>query len=196
MTSTGRMSTSRQSIIRPRSSSAAVRSSSRAESDGSTTAWRSSGGRSSGSVATRWFGTIRPVSANQNRDRPVSTRPLSGIGVGRTTSNADSRSEATSRSWPSPMRYRSRTLPERTKRLASDTAGHLQSLEAGDDRRHVTEGGRVVEAGVEGRRREALRDGRVEGEEIAQLAALIGRPQRRRAGRSRRRPPARARRRP
>ena len=38
------------------------------------------------------------VSANQKRDRPVSTRPLSGMGVGRTTSKALMRSLATSSS--------------------------------------------------------------------------------------------------
>ncbi len=35
---------------------------------------------------TRWFGTIPPVRSNQKVDRPVSTAPLSGIGVGCTTS--------------------------------------------------------------------------------------------------------------
>jgi hypothetical protein len=38
------------------------------------------------------------VRANQNADSPVSTRPLSGIGVGSTTSNVEMRSEATSSS--------------------------------------------------------------------------------------------------
>ena len=47
---------------------------------------------------SRWFGTIDAVSANQNRDRPVRTRPLSGIVVGRTTSKALIRSDATSSS--------------------------------------------------------------------------------------------------
>ena len=51
---------------------------------------------SPGSVPSRWFGMIDAVSANQNRDNAVSTRPLSGIGVGSTTSNAERRSEATS----------------------------------------------------------------------------------------------------
>jgi hypothetical protein len=36
------------------------------------------------------------VLANQNPERPVSTRPLSGISVGRTTSNVEIRSLATS----------------------------------------------------------------------------------------------------
>ena len=34
----------------------------------------------------KWFGTMCPVFANQNAERPVSTLPLSGIGVGCTTS--------------------------------------------------------------------------------------------------------------
>ena len=91
MTSIGRTSARRQSIIRPRSSREA--------------SWSQaiSAGRSSGAAARRWFGTIDSVLENQNRDRPVSTRPLSGISVGRTTSNADSRSEATSSSRSSPI---------------------------------------------------------------------------------------------
>jgi len=48
-------------------------------------------------MATRWFGTIPRVRANQNAESPVRTRPLSGIGVGRTTSNVEMRSLATSR---------------------------------------------------------------------------------------------------
>ncbi len=38
------------------------------------------------------------VRANQNAERPVSTRPLSGISVGRTTSKTEMRSLATSSS--------------------------------------------------------------------------------------------------
>jgi hypothetical protein len=34
----------------------------------------------------RWWGTMSPVSSNQNTDRAVSTLPLSGIGVGCTAS--------------------------------------------------------------------------------------------------------------
>src|ERR1035437_3748498 len=62
------------------------------------------------------------VWANQKRDRPVSTRPLSGIGVGRTTSKAESRSLATS-SRRSPTSNRSRTLPDRTKPPDAVSAG-------------------------------------------------------------------------
>ena len=45
--------------------------------------------RSSGtpSVAeTKWLATMSFVRSNHSTDRPVSTRPLSGIGVGCTTS--------------------------------------------------------------------------------------------------------------
>jgi hypothetical protein len=38
------------------------------------------------------------VRENQKADMPVSTRPLSGIGVGRITSNVEIRSDATSSS--------------------------------------------------------------------------------------------------
>jgi hypothetical protein len=59
----------------------------------------------------RWLGTISSVRSNQNFESPVSTRPLSGIGVGRTTSKAEMRSEATiSRRSPNP--YISRTFPD------------------------------------------------------------------------------------
>ena len=54
---------------------------------------------------------IPSVRPNQKCERPVSTRPLSGIGVGRTTSKAEIRSDATIRS-RSPKPYISRTLPE------------------------------------------------------------------------------------
>jgi len=59
-------------------------------------------GSAAGSVPRRWFGTRSAVSANQKRESPVRTRPLSVIGVGRTTSNAESLSEATRSSRPSP----------------------------------------------------------------------------------------------
>src|SRR5262245_38346898 len=51
------------------------------------------------------------VRANQKPERPVSTRPLSGISVGSTTSYVEMRSVATSSSRSSPSAYSSRTLP-------------------------------------------------------------------------------------
>ena len=42
-----------------------------------------------------WFGTIWPSLPNQKFAISLSTRPLSGIGSGSTTSNAESRSLVT-----------------------------------------------------------------------------------------------------
>src|SRR5688500_5273461 len=53
------------------------------------------------------------VCANQKFESCVRTRPLSGIGVGSTTSNAESRSLATITRWSAPTSYTSRTLPSR-----------------------------------------------------------------------------------
>src|SRR5258705_2623885 len=132
MTSIGSGWTRRQSIIRPRRSAAS------AGSDGPPP------GISSGATPTRWFATRSPVRPNQNRDRPVRTRPLSGIGVGRTTSKALSRSDAIRSRRSSPTAYRSRTLPERRKESASGLAGGmdlgLQTIESGDDGGDVAEG--------------------------------------------------------
>src|SRR6476660_7203818 len=109
------------------------------------------------------------VLSNQNRDSPVRTRPLSGISVGRTTSNADSRSDATSRSRSVPTAYRSRTFPERRKDSAGGLAGDmdlgLQAVESGDDGRDVAQERRVVEAGVEVGQAEVGGDRRIEGEQ-------------------------------
>src|SRR5262245_31098375 len=141
MTSIRSTSARRQSIIRP-CSSAVVAGSSMKPS-----------GRSEGATPTRWFGTIACVFENQNRDRPVRTRPLSGISVGRTTSKADRRSDATSSNRSSPIAYRSRTLPERTNDWATGLAGDmnlcLQAVESGDDRWNVAQERLIVEAGVE-----------------------------------------------
>src|SRR5215210_2835765 len=60
------------------------------------------------------------VRANQNPDRPVSTRPLSGISVARTTSNVEMRSLATSNSRPESSSNSSRTFPLPTCTAASD----------------------------------------------------------------------------
>src|SRR5687767_2974340 len=101
------------------------------------------------SVSSRWFGMIPAVSANQNRDNPVSTRPLSGISVGMTTSNALIRSDATSTIRPPGSSYRSRTLPER-RNVSAVSIGHLggrspvgdgrgDRVEPGDDGVHVAQ---------------------------------------------------------
>src|SRR5436853_6905381 len=86
-----------------------------------------------------WFGTIDCSRENQKPDRPVSTRPLSGISVGRTTSKVEIRSLATSSSRSSSTSYSSRTLPLPTCVTASGMnrvllSGELaQPLEDGVD---------------------------------------------------------------
>ena len=57
---------------------------------------------SSGTFCERkWLGQMPAVLSNQNRDICVSTRPLSGIGLGMITSYAEIRSEATINRSPS-----------------------------------------------------------------------------------------------
>src|SRR4051794_7869188 len=153
MTSIGSGSTRRQSMIRPRSSSA---------SPGAPP------GISSGRTPTRWFGTRSSVRANQNRDRPVRTRPLSGISVGRTTSKALSRSEATRRRRSSETAYRSRTLPDRRNVSASGIELDLQAVETGDDGGDVAQEGVVVEAGIELGETEPLGDLGIDREQVAE----------------------------
>jgi hypothetical protein len=46
-------------------------------------------------VDRTWFGTRSASRANHHDESRVSTRPLSGIGVGSTTSYTDTRSDAT-----------------------------------------------------------------------------------------------------
>ena len=106
---------------------------------------------------------IPSVAPNQNRDIPVSTLPLSGMVVGRTTSKADIRSDATSARRPSGKVYKSRTLPERRKASAASAMLGLRELgrldresigeavQPGDDRRDVLQERCLVEAGVEPR---------------------------------------------
>src|SRR6476469_4091623 len=136
---------------------------------------------SSGATPTRWFSTRSPVRPNQNRDRPVRTRPLSGIGGGRTPSNALRRSDAASSRRSSPIAYRSRTLPDRMKESASWLAGDmdlgLQAVESGDDGRDVAKVGGVVEAVVEVGQAHPLCDLRIDGQQVAQRRALVGGPQ-------------------
>src|SRR3954447_24119705 len=80
---------------------------------------------------------------------PVRTRPLSGIGVGRTTSKALIRSLATSSSRSSSIAKRSRTLPERTNPGTSSASGMgvvLQLLQAVDQRLDMCQQSGFVEA--------------------------------------------------
>ena len=184
MISTGSGAARRQIIERPRSSSAVMPA--------------HASGRVAGSVPSRWSGTRPPVSPNQKRDRPVSTRPLSGIGVGSTTSNAEMRSEATSSSRSSSSAYRSRTLPERRNEAgqprgglerASFGRGH-QCVQPVQDGRGVLERQLVVEAGREQGRRERLAHLGSAASSSRKRPSLVGGAQRARAGRWRRRPRA------
>src|SRR6266540_4909922 len=98
--------------------------------------------RPSARSASRWFGTSSRVRANQNPDRPVRTRPLSGISVGSTTSKVEIRSLATSNRRSSSSANNSRTLPLATCVAASGMNGFLlpheraQALEDGVDMSH------------------------------------------------------------
>ena len=84
--STGNGFAFRHSIARPRSVSA----------------WaRAAGGNVSTSMEIMWLGTMPESMPNQNAEIWVSTFPFPGIPSGITTSNAESRSEATRSSFPS-----------------------------------------------------------------------------------------------
>src|SRR5919201_6092556 len=103
-------------------------------------------------MPSRWFSQISVVRANQNPDKPVRTRPLSGISVGSTTSNVEIRSLATSSSRSSSSAYSSRTLPLPTCRAASGMNRFLlrgesvKSLEGGVD---VADGRLEFEDGIQ-----------------------------------------------
>src|SRR3954470_6254546 len=122
--STGSMSSLRTTSARPRTSSGTP------------------------SVALRkWLGTIWPVRSNQKTLSAVSTLPLSGMGVGWTTSYVEMRSEATM-SRRSPRSYISRTFPD-ARRGRSETGGmgrRLSGLEDddGDDALGIARVVRVV----------------------------------------------------
>src|SRR5690242_13687772 len=92
------------------------------------------------------------VRANQNADSPVSTRPLSGISVGRTTSNVEIRSLATSSRRSSSSAKSSRTFPLATCTTASGMNGFLlcgQSAETLEDGVDVPNGCLEVEDRVQ-----------------------------------------------
>src|SRR3954463_15393339 len=126
---------------------------------------------------SRWFGTIELVRANQNAESPVSTRPLSGISVRRTTSKVEIRSLATSKRRSSSSSYSSLTLPLPTCMAASGMnrvllSGELaQPLEDGVD---VT----CVPAAVEDRVEvDPARDLFVRAHELAEVLLLLVSPQ-------------------
>src|SRR2546423_4620350 len=101
-------------------------------SSGSISSRRHSVERPSSRRPSRWFGTIELVRANQKAESPVSTRPLSGISVGRTTSKVEMRSLATSSRRPSSSSNSSRTFPLPTCVAASGMDGLLPSFESGE----------------------------------------------------------------
>src|SRR4051794_6868137 len=108
---------------------------------------------------------------------PVRTRPLSGIAVGSTTSNAEMRSDATSSSRSSSIANMSRTLPERTKPgsgSATDMRVVLQLVQPMDELVHVGEQSGFVEAVGDLVGCQHARDVCVGGNQLAQLASLIG----------------------
>ena len=128
-------------------------------------------------------GRRRPSRANQNRDSPVSTRPLSGIG-GRQDHVEGARSGRTRRAAAGRRRaaYRSRTLPDRrnaAQRAASAppvparpaaSSASSRAMTAG----HVAQERRVVEAGVQLGQAAARRHLRVGREQLPQRPALVG----------------------
>src|SRR2546422_7719523 len=97
-----------------------------------------------------WFGTIACSSVNQKPERPVSTRPLSGISVGRTTSKVEIRSLATSSSRSSSSAYSSRTFPLPRWAAVSGMYRFLfETVEPLEDDVHVPRVRAEVEGGVE-----------------------------------------------
>src|SRR3954447_3879380 len=112
------------------------------------------------------------VSANQKPERPVRTRPLSGISVGSTTSKVEIRSLATSRSRSSSRAYSSRTFPLATWLAASDIDGVLLPGEGAQPVEHevdVLDARCEVEDGVEGRGGEAARERGIRVDEEAEV---------------------------
>src|SRR6476646_1787033 len=145
---------------------------------GSISSRRHSIERPSSRRASMWCGTIACSRVNQKPDRPVSTRPLSGISVGRTTSKVEIRSLATSKRRSSSSSYSSLTLPLPTCVAASGMnrvllSGELaQPLEDGVD---VT----CVPAEVEDRVEvDPARDLLVRAHQLAEVLLLLVRPRR------------------
>src|SRR5918999_2623373 len=140
---------------------------------------RASVERPSPRTASRWLGTISRVRANQNAERPVSTRPLSGISVGSTTSKVEIRSLATRTRRSSSSSKISRTLPLARWTASSDMdfllVSRSQSRQPPENDRDVSERGREVERL---RQRLAIESGSdlvVAGDDLVEVAPLVGR---------------------
>src|SRR6059058_1447375 len=124
-------------------------------------------------MESMWFGTIGPSSVNQKPERPVRTRPLSGISVGRTTSKVEMRSLATRSRRSSSRAYSSRTLPLPTCMAASGMNRFLlldEGVQAVEDGVDVTDGRVQVEDGVEV---DAARELAVRPDELGEVGLLF-----------------------
>src|SRR4051812_20309003 len=120
---------------------------------GSISSRRHSVERPSSRKARRWLGTRSDVRVNQKPESPVSTRPLSGISVGRTTSKVEMRSLATSSNRSESSSKISRTLPLATWTAVSGMNGFLLAGHEGgqsvEDDVDVLEGVVQLEGGIE-----------------------------------------------
>src|SRR5947209_3246978 len=121
---------------------------------------------------SRWFGQIARVRANQKPDNPVSTRPLSRISVGRTTSKVEMRSLATSSRRSSSSAYSSRTLPLPTWAVSGMDRFLLpyEGAEPLEDGVDVTGVGGEIEDGVEV---DASRELAIGSDELAKILFLV-----------------------
>src|SRR3954468_7595389 len=145
---------------------------------GSMSSRRHSVERPSSRKASRWLDTRSDVRVNQKPDRPVSTRPLSGISVGRMTSKVEMRSLATRSKRSSSSAYSSRTFPLATCVAASGMNGFLLRNEAADTVEDAVEMGdrRVeVEDGCESVLVETRSDLAVGANEVGEFAPFLPR---------------------
>src|SRR3954454_4023857 len=148
---------------------------------GSISSRRHSVERPSSRKASRGLGTRSDVRVNQKPDRPVSTRPLSAISVGRTTSKVEMRSLATRSRRSSSRAYSSRTFPLPTCVAASGMDRFLLRNETADTVEEAVEmGDRDVEVEHVGERRrvEAGGDLVVGSNELGEVALLVPRAHR------------------
>src|SRR5438034_8709380 len=147
-------------------------------SSGSMSSRRHSLERPSACRPSRWFGTIELVRANQNADSPVSTRPLSGISVGSTTSKVEMRSLATSSSRSASSSNSSRTFPLPTWIAASGMDRFLLPVECGQS---LENGVDIACVPVEIKERvevDPARDLGVRAHELGEITLLLLGPQR------------------
>src|SRR2546421_5697005 len=132
--------------------------------------------RPSSRIASMWFGTIACSRANQKPETPVSTRPLSGISVGRMTSKVEMRSLATRSRRSSSSAYSSRTFPLPRCVAASGMDGFLLRNEAADTVEGAVEvGDRRVQVEDPGERGvvETLADLAVGANELGEVALFV-----------------------